>query len=163
MAHFCRCPFSRWQITLTFCGRRSFDSFLYDPLDQMPKSTSHYKHKKGRNAGNPMVLKGSKKKPMNTNPHAPKRPLSAFMFFCEEWEKLIKEENPDASSLEHGKLIGARWKALGDLDREYYLKQAAADKERYDIELSLLVDPQDHSGDEDASQPRPVKSGHREK
>ena len=62
------------------------------------------------------------------------------------------------NTVELGKMIGAKWKALGNVDREvwylitlanfpmnqdppdqYYLKQAVSDKERYDIEMSLLV------------------------
>jgi len=124
----------------------------------MPKAPSPLKHhKKGKAHGNSVVLKGSKKKPVITNPHAPKRPLSAFMYFCTEWEEGIKEQNPEASSIELGKMIGAKWKALGNVDREYYLKQAASDKERYDIEMSLLVDPKDLSEDEAEARPRRMK------
>lgn len=30
------------------------------------------------------------------DPAAPKRPLSAYMFFSQDWRERVKEENPDA-------------------------------------------------------------------
>jgi HMG (high mobility group) box len=68
----------------------------------------------------------------------PKRALSAYMFFSQDWRERIKSENPDAgfglspylavlvcSSLmvstragEVGKLLGAKWKELDDSEKK---------------------------------------------
>lgn len=43
--------------------------------------------------------------------------LSAYMFFSQEERPRMKEENPDASFGELGKLLGAAWKELDETDR----------------------------------------------
>ncbi|KAG6809834.1 hypothetical protein H0H92_014554 [Tricholoma furcatifolium] len=49
------------------------------------------------------------------DPKAPKRALSAYMFFSQVW---IKAENNDAGFGEVCKLLGARWKELDDKKRK---------------------------------------------
>jgi hypothetical protein len=68
------------------------------------------------------------------DPHAPKRALSAYMFFSQDWRERIKAENPDAGFGEVGKLLGAKWKELDDAEKKPYADQAARDKERADEE-----------------------------
>ena len=79
------------------------------------------------------------------DPNAPKRALSAYMFFSQDWRERIKAENPDAgfgmsyklfifvrhSQLrnnhgkigEVGKLLGAKWKELDESEKKarYFL------------------------------------------
>ncbi|KAG8908916.1 Non-histone chromosomal protein 6 [Tulasnella sp. 403] len=62
----------------------------------------------------------------------PKRPLSAFMYFCKDWRERVKAENPEASFGEVGKLLGAKWKELDEQDKSSYLEDAARDKARYE-------------------------------
>ncbi|KAG8986007.1 Non-histone chromosomal protein 6 [Tulasnella sp. 427] len=64
----------------------------------------------------------------------PKRPLSAFMYFCKDWRDRVKAENPEASFGEVGKLLGAKWKELDESEKTSYLEQAAKDKARYEAE-----------------------------
>ena len=70
------------------------------------------------------------------DPKAPKRPLSAYMFFSQDWRERIKAENPDAGfgelrfklrleaevdnchTGEVGKLLGAKWKELDDEEKK---------------------------------------------
>ncbi|KAF9264535.1 hypothetical protein L218DRAFT_862558, partial [Marasmius fiardii PR-910] len=63
-----------------------------------------------------------------------KRPLSAYMLFSQDWRERIKEENPEASFGEIGKLLGAKWRALDDDEKKPYTDQAAKAKERADGE-----------------------------
>ncbi|KAG9036829.1 Non-histone chromosomal protein 6 [Tulasnella sp. UAMH 9824] len=64
----------------------------------------------------------------------PKRPLSAFMYFCKDWRDRVKAENPEASFGEVGKLLGAKWKELDEEEKTSYIEQAAKDKARYEGE-----------------------------
>ncbi|KIO20508.1 hypothetical protein M407DRAFT_81488, partial [Tulasnella calospora MUT 4182] len=64
----------------------------------------------------------------------PKRPLSAFMYFCKDWRDRVKAENPEASFGEVGKLLGAKWKELDEEEKTNYIEQAAKDKARYEGE-----------------------------
>ena len=77
------------------------------------------------------AAKGAKSKAKG----GPKRALSAYMFFSQDWRERIKSENPDAgfgerrrhrcpcgvdwvSPGEVGKLLGAKWKELEDDERK---------------------------------------------
>ncbi|EPS94592.1 hypothetical protein FOMPIDRAFT_1026139 [Fomitopsis schrenkii] len=76
--------------------------------------------------------KGKAKKDKN----APKRPLSAYMFFSSDWRERVKAENPDASFGEIGKLLGAKWKELDESEKKPYVEQAAKDKSRHEKEVA---------------------------
>ncbi|KAL9609052.1 MAG: hypothetical protein Q9167_006150 [Letrouitia subvulpina] len=73
---------------------------------------------------------GKKKK----DPNAPKRGLSAYMFFANDNREAVREENPGISFGQVGKVLGEKWKALNPKQREPYEQKAKADKERYESE-----------------------------
>ena len=73
------------------------------------------------------VRKQRKKKDKN----APKRALSAFMFFSNDIRDTVKREMPELEFLQISSEIGKRWKAITDEDRRPYDELAAADKKRY--------------------------------
>lgn len=67
------------------------------------------------------------------------------MFFVQDYRERIKEENPEASFGEVGKLLGAKWKEMSDAEKKVcpflllpsivpdvqpYNKKAEADKTR---------------------------------
>ena len=88
------------------------------------------------------------------DPNAPKRGLSAYMFFANEQRDNVREENPGISfgkimsrppavnvvltssrnSGQVGKVLGERWKALSNKQREPYEAKAKTDKQRYEDE-----------------------------
>jgi len=88
---------------------------------------------------------GARKK----DPKAPKRALSAYMFFSQDWRERIKAENPDASFGEVGKLLGAKWKELDEEEKKPYIEQAARDKTRAEQEKSEYENKNAGSGDGD--------------
>jgi hypothetical protein len=71
--------------------------------------------------------KQRKKKDKN----APKRALSAFMFFSNDIRDTVKREMPELEFLQISSEIGRRWKVITDEDRRPYDELAAADKKRY--------------------------------
>lgn len=73
---------------------------------------------------------GKKKK----DPNAPKRGLSAYMFFANDMRDKVREENPGIKFGEVGKILGERWKALSEKQRAPYEAKAANDKKRYEDE-----------------------------
>ncbi|KAJ7619508.1 high mobility group box domain-containing protein [Roridomyces roridus] len=93
----------------------------------MPKE-SKPKRKAAEKAEKPARGKGKK------DPNAPKRALSAYMFFSQDWRERIKTENPEAGFGEVGKLLGAKWKELDDEEKKPYVEQAAKDKTRAEDE-----------------------------
>ncbi|KAG8800884.1 Non-histone chromosomal protein 6 [Serendipita sp. 399] len=70
--------------------------------------------------------KASKKK----DPNAPKKALSPYMFFTQEWREKIKEENPGIGFGEVAKRLGAKWKSMSDEEKEPYIEKHQADKKR---------------------------------
>jgi len=80
------------------------------------------------------------------DPNAPKRGLSAYMFFANEQRENVREENPGISFGQVGKILGERWKALNDKQRTPYEAKAAADKKRYEEEKQAY-----NAGDDDES------------
>lgn len=68
------------------------------------------------------------------DPNAPKRSLSAYMFFANENRDIVRAENPGIAFGQVGKLLGEKWKALSDDDKVPYLTKAETDKKRYEKE-----------------------------
>lgn len=68
------------------------------------------------------------------DPNAPKRGLSAYMFFANEQRQSVRDDNPDVTFGQVGKILGERWKALNEKQRAPYDAKAAADKKRYEDE-----------------------------
>ncbi|KAI9681965.1 MAG: Non-histone chromosomal protein 6 [Caeruleum heppii] len=99
----------------------------------MPKEKTTTRKTKGRGDG-------KKKK----DPNAPKRGLSAYMFFANEQRENVRDENPGISFGQVGKVLGERWKALNEKQRGPYEAKAAADKKRYEEEKASY-----NAGDDD--------------
>ncbi|CAL3964137.1 unnamed protein product [Diplocarpon coronariae] len=84
----------------------------------------------------PKTKRAAKVKPekKKKDPNAPKRGLSAYMFFANEQRENVREENPGITFGQVGKVLGERWKALNDKQRTPYEAKAAQDKKRYEDE-----------------------------
>jgi len=67
------------------------------------------------------------------DPNAPKRALSAFMYFAKEERPAVLKAHPDFKVPEIGKELGARWAKCGNKSKFEGL--AAKDKARYDAEM----------------------------
>lgn len=71
------------------------------------------------------------------DPNAPKRALSAYMFFASETRDIVRAENPDVSFGQIGRILGEKWKALTAEEKVPFETKAAADKKRYESEKEL--------------------------
>eukprot|EP00009_Paramoeba_aestuarina_P009987 CAMPEP_0201541654 /NCGR_PEP_ID=MMETSP0161_2-20130828/71590_1 /ASSEMBLY_ACC=CAM_ASM_000251 /TAXON_ID=180227 /ORGANISM="Neoparamoeba aestuarina, Strain SoJaBio B1-5/56/2" /LENGTH=330 /DNA_ID=CAMNT_0047949203 /DNA_START=37 /DNA_END=1029 /DNA_ORIENTATION=- len=70
-------------------------------------------------------------RPASSAHFAPKRAMSAFMFYSRDHRARIQEENQGVTFGEIGRILGAKWKELPDEEREKYIKKANEDRERY--------------------------------
>ncbi|KAF5117835.1 hypothetical protein DV495_004543 [Geotrichum candidum] len=68
------------------------------------------------------------------DPNAPKRSLSAYMFFASENRETVRTENPGIAFGQIGRILGERWRALSVEEKEPYEAKAANDKKRYESE-----------------------------
>ncbi|KAF7845924.1 hypothetical protein BT93_L0027 [Corymbia citriodora subsp. variegata] len=73
------------------------------------------------------------------DPNAPKRGLSAYMFFANEQRDKVREDNPGIKFGEVGKLLGEKWKSLNEKQKTPYEAKAAADKKRYEEEKAAYT------------------------
>lgn len=64
----------------------------------------------------------------------PKRPMSAYLYFCKDEREKIKEEHPDMKAKDVTSEMGARWKKLTAAQKAPYEELQKADKERYENE-----------------------------
>ncbi|KAI8974743.1 high mobility group box domain-containing protein [Pilobolus umbonatus] len=81
---------------------------------------------------------GKKSRRAKKDPSAPKRGLSAYMFFSQDKRSTVKEENPEATFGQIGKILGEKWKAMSDAEKQPYMDKAEADKKRYEDEKAAL-------------------------
>ncbi|KAF1813016.1 nucleosome binding protein [Eremomyces bilateralis CBS 781.70] len=77
------------------------------------------------------VTKPEKRK---KDPNAPKRGLSAYMFFANDNRDKVREDNPGIKFGDVGKALGEKWKELTDKDKAPYEAKAKVDKKRYEDE-----------------------------
>lgn len=69
--------------------------------------------KKGsKKAADKKPKKAAKKEKKKKDPNAPKRPLSAFMYYSQKQRPNVKKENPNASFADVARILGEQWKAL---------------------------------------------------
>ncbi|CAG7992856.1 unnamed protein product [Penicillium olsonii] len=85
------------------------------------------------------------------DPNAPKRGLSAYMFFANDNRDKVREENPGISFGQVGKQLGDKWKALSEDDRKPYDDKAAKDKKRYEEEKAAYLAKGDDEEEEESS------------
>ncbi|KAI9365674.1 high mobility group box domain-containing protein [Pilaira anomala] len=98
--------------------------------------------------------KNRKKKKADRDPNAPKRNLSSYMLFSQAVRPETVEEYPDLKAVDIAKLIGEKWNALTDKEKQPYIKQAEKEKARFDKETSSY---KASLGEEEEDKPAPKR------
>jgi len=83
--------------------------------------------------------KSKKSKRAKKDPNAPKRGLSAYMFFSAANRERILAENPNFSITDVAKALGEAWKTVSDAEKEVFQQQADEDKARYEREMAAYT------------------------
>ena len=73
--------------------------------------------------------------PSIKDPEAPRRALSAYMFFSQDMRETLKKEQPELSMVEGAKVIGQRWTETSEKDKAKYVKKAENDRKRDEEEM----------------------------
>ena len=79
--------------------------------------------------------KSPKAKRAKKDPNAPKRGLSAYMFFSAAKRAEITAANPSFGVTDVAKALGEKWKTITDEEKSVYQQQADEDKIRYEREM----------------------------
>ncbi|CAG9464626.1 unnamed protein product [Pedinophyceae sp. YPF-701] len=113
------------------------DSSLSEGGDEEPGEPKEKKEKKKKKRPVKEAEEEApkKKKRAKKDPNAPKRNMSAYLYYSAEMRDKLDVEKPGLSLTEKAKLIGARWKELKPEDKEPYEDKARKDKERYEAEM----------------------------
>lgn len=88
-----------------------------------------------------------KKKKAKKDPNAPKRGMSAYLYFANDMRPKLKATNPDLSFSELNKKIGEKYKELSSDEREKFEKMAQKDKERYTKEMDAYSNKKQQQDD----------------
>jgi len=65
------------------------------------------------------------------DPSAPKRPMSAFLYFAQGRRTKIKSENPQMKNTEVSRILGEMWRNAPDKDRRPYINKEKEEREKY--------------------------------
>ena len=68
------------------------------------------------------------------DPDAPKKPLTAYMMYCQDQQQLLRGKNLSMSSSEMMSSIGISWSNLKESEKAKYHAKSDADKSKYEIE-----------------------------
>jgi len=104
--------------------------------ERYEKEKANYKPPKRTSSDSSSDSDEPKKKKKKKDPNAPKKNLSAYMFFAASIRPKIVAENSALKPTEILTRIGTEWGKLSAEQKKPYEKQAAADKDRYAKDLS---------------------------
>ncbi|RLN98426.1 hypothetical protein BBJ28_00018915, partial [Nothophytophthora sp. Chile5] len=76
----------------------------------------------------------------NATRTAPKRPMSAYLYFCMQAREAIQRDLPGVSFQQIGIEFGNRWRQLTDEEHRPFDELAAADTQRYEREMADFVE-----------------------
>ena len=71
------------------------------------------------------------------DPNLPKRPLSAYFYFCKDARPKLKAKHPEIKLVDFSKLLGKIWSGLSEEEKTPYRILQEKDRERYDEEMEL--------------------------
>lgn len=114
----------RWK-TMTDKEKHRFHQLADKDKKRYEGEMVNYKPKKGE----------GRKKKRQKDPDAPKRPLSAFFWFCNDERPKVKVTMPDSTVGDVAKELGRRWNECTEDQKSKYEALAAKDKARYEKEL----------------------------
>ena len=99
------------------------------------------------------------KKPKKTkDPNAPKKALSAWIFFTNDARSKLKDENPGKGMTELTTMMSQMWKDCSDEDKTPFKKMAEEDKVRYAKDMEGYTSQTDSSdSDNDSGKVKKVK------
>lgn len=70
------------------------------------------------------------------DPSAPKRPMSAFLYFSQERRRIIKERNPGMRNTDVSRVLGEMWRNATETEREPHIRHELNEREKYKIEIA---------------------------
>eukprot|EP00456_Euglypha_rotunda_P035166 TRINITY_DN2710_c0_g1_i9.p1 TRINITY_DN2710_c0_g1~~TRINITY_DN2710_c0_g1_i9.p1 ORF type:complete len:178 (-),score=55.68 TRINITY_DN2710_c0_g1_i9:22-555(-) len=95
------------------------------------------KAKKAKGEKGKGKTKKGKKARKKKDPDAPKKALTAWMYYGQERRPKLKAKHPDMKQSEILQIMGKEWKELSKDEKKPFDEQAAKDKKRYEKEKKI--------------------------
>jgi len=99
------------------------------------KDKERYLAEKEHYVPDPAFLKAQAKRARKKDPLAPKRAMSAYIFYCNDFRESVKKMHPGMGVCEVASQLAAQWRELTDNKKVKYAKLAEQDKLRYQAEM----------------------------
>lgn len=134
--------------------KMSLDATIVEKQAEVKKKPADRKKSASSEAGTESKSKKRKLSKVK-DPNMPKRPMSGYFVFMEDFRKVYKEEHPDSKGVkEVAKEAGAKWKSMTDEEKKPYLDKAAELKAEYEKAMEAYnadngeEDPEDLQAEE---------------
>jgi len=97
---------------------------------QALQDKERYEQEKATYVPDPEWVRAQGKK-RKKDPNAPKKAMSAYLYFCNDKRPAISQANPELKMTDIAKLLAAEWRECTEGDKWQYQQAADEDKERY--------------------------------
>jgi len=75
-------------------------------------------------------------KRVKKDPSAPKRPMSAFLYFSQDRRRTIKDKNPTLKNTEVSRILGELWRNASDLEKKPHVDREKSERESYKVDIA---------------------------
>lgn len=123
---------------------RAFDSFfdadvLKDVSFVKPLKATKMMNKKSKNSKSNGGIKHEKEK-AEKYPFGPKKPVNAYLIYCQHSRQEILDTHPEITHQELTKLLAKKWNQLQQGEKQMYYDMYEQDKERYEVEMEQYTE-----------------------
>ncbi|KAI2490049.1 high mobility group [Fragilaria crotonensis] len=70
------------------------------------------------------------------DPSAPKRPMSAFLYFSQDKRRQIKDANPTIRNTEVSRILGELWRNAGEEEKSPHVEREKSEREKYKVAIA---------------------------
>lgn len=112
---------------------KEFSEILLNSSESSASSEANASSNGSAGAASGTTDKTKKKKP-ERDPNAPKRNLSSYMLYSQSVRPDVVKQHPNVRPVDIAKLIGEKWNALTDKEKQPFVKAAEKEKARFDKE-----------------------------
>jgi len=82
-----------------------------------------------------LLVKTFVKQKQMKDPNRPKKPMTAYMLFCNDNRDAIRKKNPDAKLGDVSKLLAEKWGKVSEKDKKKFNDKAEEEREKYENEM----------------------------
>lgn len=70
------------------------------------------------------------------DPSAPKRPMSAFLYFSQDKRRKIKDENPTLKNTEVSRILGDLWRNASEEEKKPHVDREKIERDKYKVSIA---------------------------